>query len=112
MTRSGRAIRFPATDVRVFNSRASAGVRGIRLGRDDAVVSMAILRHFDATAEERAAYLKMRRAMAGLGDDAEAEEEEGGHSSGGTLSSGGTPSLAESWGGGERRKWAVGIFLT
>ena len=76
VTRSGRAIRFPATDVRVFNSRASTGVRGIRLGRDDAVVSMAVIRHFDATAEERAAYLKMRRAMAGLGDDAEAEEEE------------------------------------
>ncbi|CUH36278.1 DNA gyrase subunit A [Jannaschia seosinensis] len=76
VTRSGRAIRFPATDVRIFNSRASVGVRGIRLGEDDAVVSMAVIRHFDATSEERTAYLKMRRAMAGLGDDAEAEEEE------------------------------------
>jgi DNA gyrase subunit A len=76
VTRSGRAIRFPATDVRVFNSRASTGVRGIRLGNHDSVVSMAVIRHFDATSEERAAYLKMRRAMAGLGDDAEAEEEE------------------------------------
>ncbi len=76
VTRSGRAIRFPATDVRVFNSRASTGVRGIRLGREDAVVSMAVIRHFDATAEERAAYLKMRRAMAGLGDDEAGEEEE------------------------------------
>ncbi|MCK0166434.1 DNA gyrase subunit A [Jannaschia sp. S6380] len=71
VTRSGRAIRFPATDVRVFNSRASVGVRGIRLGRDDAVVSMAVIRHFDATSEERVAYLKMRRAMAGLADDYE-----------------------------------------
>ena len=76
VTRSGRAIRFPATDVRVFNSRASTGVRGIRLGKDDAVVSMAVIRHFDATAEERVAYLKMRRAMAGLGDDEAGEEEE------------------------------------
>ncbi len=80
VTRSGRAIRFPATDVRVFNSRASTGVRGIRLGRDDAVVSMAVIRHFDATSEERTAYLKMRRAMAGLADDyengAEGDEEE------------------------------------
>ncbi len=74
VTRSGRAIRFPATDVRVFNSRASVGVRGIRLGTDDAVVSMAVIRHFDATSDERAAYLKMRRAMAGLADDAEMEE--------------------------------------
>ena len=32
VTRSGRAIRFPATDVRVFNSRASTGVRGVKLG--------------------------------------------------------------------------------
>ncbi|WP_299840332.1 DNA gyrase subunit A [uncultured Jannaschia sp.] len=76
VTRSGRAIRFPATDVRVFNSRASTGVRGIRLGEDDAVVSMAVIRHFDATSEERTAYLKMRRAMAGLSDEAEGDEEE------------------------------------
>ncbi len=76
VTRSGRAIRFPATAVRVFNSRASVGVRGIRLGEDDAVISMAVIRHFDATSEERTAYLKMRRAMAGLADDAEGEEEE------------------------------------
>ncbi len=76
VTRSGRAIRFPATDVRVFNSRASTGVRGIKLSEDDGVVSMAVIRHFDATSEERAAYLKMRRAMAGLSDDAEGEEEE------------------------------------
>ena len=76
VTNSGRAIRFPATDVRVFNSRSSVGVRGIRLNGDDRVVSMSIIRHFDATSEERAAYLKMRRAMAGLADDPEAEEEE------------------------------------
>ncbi|UWQ16593.1 DNA gyrase subunit A [Jannaschia sp. M317] len=76
VTASGRAIRFPATDVRVFNSRSSTGVRGIRLGEDDAVVSMAVIRHFDATSEERTAYLKMRRAMAGLTDEAEGEEDE------------------------------------
>ena len=75
-TNSGRAIRFPATDVRVFNSRASVGVRGIRLTGDDRVVSMSIIRHFDATSEERTAYLKMRRAMAGLTDDESGEDEE------------------------------------
>ncbi len=72
VTNSGRAIRFPATDVRVFNSRASVGVRGIRLSGDDKVVSMSIIRHFDATSDERSAYLKMRRAVAGLADDADA----------------------------------------
>ncbi|SEK90811.1 DNA gyrase subunit A [Jannaschia helgolandensis] len=76
VTRFGRAIRFPATDVRVFNSRASTGVRGIRIGKDDAVVSMAVIRHFDATSDERTAYLKMRRAVAGLADDAELPDDE------------------------------------
>jgi len=76
VTNSGRAIRFPATDVRVFNSRSSVGVRGINLKGKDEVVSMSIIRHFEASPEERAAYLKMRRAMAGLADDAENEDEE------------------------------------
>ncbi|WP_106744200.1 DNA gyrase subunit A [Yoonia maritima] len=76
VTDSGRAIRFPATDVRVFNSRASVGVRGIKLQGEDKVVSMSIIRHFKAEADERAAYLKMRRAMAGLADDAETDDEE------------------------------------
>ncbi|MDC0343487.1 MAG: DNA gyrase subunit A [Aestuariivita sp.] len=78
VTSSGRAIRFRATDVRVFNSRASVGVRGIRLSGQDKVVSMSIIRHFEATSDERAAYLKMRRAMAGLADDAEMSDEEEG----------------------------------
>ncbi|GFE50256.1 DNA gyrase subunit A [Roseobacter cerasinus] len=79
VTASGRAIRFPSTDVRVFNSRSSVGVRGVKLNGDDKVVSMSIIRHFDATSDERAAYLKMRRAMAGIADDAESngtDEEE------------------------------------
>ncbi|MBU2993236.1 DNA gyrase subunit A [Octadecabacter sp. 1_MG-2023] len=76
VTNSGRAIRFPSTDVRVFNSRNSLGVRGIKLQGDDTIVSMSVIRHFKAEADERAAYLKMRRAMAGLADDAEVEDEE------------------------------------
>ncbi|MGC1503653.1 MAG: DNA gyrase subunit A [Sulfitobacter sp.] len=76
VTDSGRAIRFPATDVRVFNSRASVGVRGIKLNGVDKVVSMSIIRHFEATSDERAAYLKMRRAMAGIADDAETGSDE------------------------------------
>ncbi len=76
VTSSGRAIRFPATDVRVFNSRASVGVRGVRLSGDDKVVSMSIIRHFDATSDERQAYLKMRRAVAGLADDVDVSDED------------------------------------
>ncbi|WP_170782480.1 DNA gyrase subunit A [Ruegeria lacuscaerulensis] len=77
VTKSGRAIRFPSTDVRVFNSRSSVGVRGVRLNGDDEVVSMSIIRHFDASSDERAAYLKMRRLMAGVTDEAEGDDEEG-----------------------------------
>ncbi|WP_417472096.1 DNA gyrase subunit A [Leisingera sp.] len=75
-TNSGRAIRFRSTDVRVFNSRESTGVRGIKLTGEDRVVSMSVIRHSKYTPEQRTAYLKMRRAMAGLTDDAEASDED------------------------------------
>ena len=77
VTALGRAIRFSTTDIRVFKSRGSTGVRGIRLATGDKVVSMAIIRHFEATPGEREAYLKQRRLMAGaVEDDAEADDEE------------------------------------
>ncbi len=76
VTKSGRAIRFSTTDVRVFKGRKSTGVRGIRLSDDNHVVSMSVIRHFEATSDERTAYLKMRRAVAGLADDAEGADEE------------------------------------
>lgn len=76
-TEHGRAIRFPTTAVRVFKGRDSTGVRGIRLAEGDSVVSMSVIRHFEADPAERAAYLKMRRAVAGaLDDGAEADEDE------------------------------------
>ena len=65
VTNSGRAIRFATTDVRVFKGRKSTGVRGIKLAGADTVVSMSVIRHFEAEAAERAAYLKMRRQMVG-----------------------------------------------
>jgi len=76
VTRQGRAIRFSTTDVRVFKGRDSTGVRGVRLGTDDRVVSMAVIRHFDATPEERAAYLKQRRLIAGAVEDAAEDEDD------------------------------------
>ncbi|MFG6083009.1 DNA gyrase subunit A [Paracoccus litorisediminis] len=77
VTASGRAIRFPTTDVRVFKGRDSTGVRGIRLAEGSRVVSMSVIRHFEADPAERAAYLKMRRAVAGaLDDGAEADDDE------------------------------------
>ncbi|WP_182446874.1 DNA gyrase subunit A [Cereibacter sphaeroides] len=76
VTALGRAIRFSTTDVRVFSGRDSTGVRGIRLASGDRVVSMSVIRHFEADPAERAAYLKQRRLMAGVTEEAEADEEE------------------------------------
>ncbi|WP_071798445.1 DNA gyrase subunit A [Natronohydrobacter thiooxidans] len=73
VTSSGRAIRFPTTDVRVFKGRDSTGVRGVRLGEGDRVVSMAVIRHFETTPEEREAFIRQRRLIAGVVED-EAEE--------------------------------------
>jgi DNA gyrase subunit A len=84
VTDHGRAIRFPSTDLRLFKSRDSTGVRGITLRDEtDHVVSMAVIRHFEATSDERGAYLKMRRAVLGVSDEengvtAEEEIEEAG----------------------------------
>jgi DNA gyrase subunit A len=74
-TRLGRCIRFQITDetVRVFAGRDSNGVRGIRLGGGDRVISLSVLRHVEASVEERAAYLKYAAAQRRNGEEAEAE---------------------------------------
>ncbi len=74
----GRCIRFQITDetLRVFSGRDSAGVRGIKLGKDDEVMSLSVLRHVEATPDERAAYLKYASAQRRMGD----EETEAGES--------------------------------
>ncbi|NNM57960.1 DNA gyrase subunit A [Acidocella sp.] len=77
-TKLGRCIRFQITDetLRVFSGRDSAGVRGIKLGADDEVMSLSVLRHVEATPDERAAYLKYASAQRRMGD----EETEAGES--------------------------------
>ncbi|AXT34127.1 DNA gyrase subunit A [Phaeobacter sp. LSS9] len=80
VTNSGRAIRFRSTDVRVFNSRESTGVRGIRLVSDgDEVVSMSVIRHFSAEPWERNAFIKRFRSEFGgeVAEDENGEETEG-----------------------------------
>ena len=85
----GQCIRFAVNDVRVFQGRTSMGVRGINLGNDkegsgDKLISLSILRHVEASADERVAYLKranaVRRGQNGDGEEnggADAEEAEG-----------------------------------
>ncbi|HYZ62021.1 MAG TPA: DNA gyrase subunit A [Acetobacteraceae bacterium] len=72
-TKQGRCIRFMIADdtLRVFSGRDSSGVRGIRLLKGDEVISLTVLRHVEASVEERAAFLKLRRR----GND---EDENGG----------------------------------
>lgn len=81
-TAGGKVIRFRVGDVRVFAGRSSVGVRGIRLAEGDQVISMSILRHVEATPEERAAYLRWAAAQR----RAESEAGEAGDSAGEGLS--------------------------
>jgi DNA gyrase subunit A len=73
----GQAIRFPVDDVRVFKGRNSTGVRGIKLGKGDEVISMAILHHVEATPAERTEYVRqanaIRRAANGESEEVETE---------------------------------------
>lgn len=62
-TKSGKCIRFPVTEVRVFVGRNSVGVRGIKLAGKDEVISMSVLNHSDATSEERDEYAKIVSAI-------------------------------------------------
>ena len=80
VTAAGQAIRFPITEVRVFAGRNSVGVRGIKMGTGDNVISMTILRGFDATPEERQSYLRRaaadRRAVEGEETESVVSEDE------------------------------------
>ncbi|HEX9646856.1 MAG TPA: DNA gyrase subunit A [Alphaproteobacteria bacterium] len=60
---SGKCIRFPVSGVRVFAGRSSTGVRGMRLGEADEVISMSILEHFDVDTETRDGYLRYAAAL-------------------------------------------------
>ncbi len=70
-TRRGRCLRFQVGDatVRVFTGRDSSGVRGVRLATSDEVISLSVLRHVDATVEERAAYLRGAAARRRTAED-------------------------------------------
>ncbi len=76
-TRAGRCIRFQLSDdtVRVFAGRDSTGVRGIKLLGKDAVISLSVLRHVDATIEEREAYLRIANAKRRANGNGNGDEE-------------------------------------
>lgn len=68
-THQGKAIRFAVADVRVFSGRTSMGVRGVKLAKEDQVISMSILAHVEATADERIAYIRQANALRRAGDE-------------------------------------------
>ena len=70
-SRRGKCVRFPLGDLRVFNSRASTGVRGIMLAAGDSVIGAAVLRRSGATPAERRAYLAGGTEPVGAADDGE-----------------------------------------
>ncbi|MDR2645767.1 MAG: DNA gyrase subunit A [Holosporaceae bacterium] len=54
----GKCVRFPVSDLRVFNSRSSTGVRAIKLLGDDEVIAMTVLNNGTSEASEREEYVK------------------------------------------------------
>ncbi|CAI9400777.1 DNA gyrase subunit A [Pleomorphomonas sp. T1.2MG-36] len=72
----GQCIRFPVGDVRVFKGRDSTGVRGISLADGDELISMTILRHFDANPAERTAFQKQWAAEQRVAGDEETDVED------------------------------------
>ncbi len=70
-SKQGKAIRFPVNAIRVFKSRTSDGVRGMRLADGDRVISMTILHGIKSTIEEREAFLSIpfeKRQLIASGD--------------------------------------------
>nr|WP_277749144.1 DNA gyrase subunit A [Sinirhodobacter populi] len=82
----GRAIRFPVPEVRIFKGRDSTGVRGVRLAGGDKVVSMSVIRHFEAEPWERAAFVRRYRAEHGADEAEEIETDDESPVAEGTLS--------------------------
>ena len=59
-TTNGKSIRFATKDLREFSGLGSAGVRGIKLAKDDKVVSICSLLHNKISIDVRESYLKAK----------------------------------------------------
>ncbi|MFT6106992.1 MAG: DNA gyrase subunit A, partial [Rickettsiales bacterium] len=58
-TKSGKCIRFPVSKLRIFQSRNSTGVRGIKLESGNEVIAMSVLIHSEADMVVKDQYLKI-----------------------------------------------------
>lgn len=62
-SKMGKCVRFPLSDLRVFASRASTGVRAIKLIGDDEVISMTILNDTNLDPEARENYIRYSNSL-------------------------------------------------
>jgi DNA gyrase subunit A len=58
-TKDGKCIRFPVAKLRIFQSRNSTGVRGIKLEKGNKVIAMSVLKHAGDDSEVKEKYLKI-----------------------------------------------------
>lgn len=58
-TKDGKCIRFPVEKLRVFQSRNSTGVRGIKLEDGNKVIALSIIKHAKEDSEIKDKYLKI-----------------------------------------------------
>ena len=58
-TKDGKCIRFPVEKLRIFQSRNSTGVRGIKLEASNKVIAMSVLKHAFESSEEKEKYLSV-----------------------------------------------------
>jgi DNA gyrase subunit A len=58
-TKDGKCIRFPVAKLRIFQSRNSTGVRGIKLEKGNKVIALSILKHAGEDSEIKEKYLKI-----------------------------------------------------
>ena len=58
-TKNGKCIRFPVAKLRVFQSRNSTGVRGIKLESGNKVIALSIIKHAGEDSEIKEKYLKI-----------------------------------------------------
>ena len=72
-TKDGKCIRTPVSKLRTTKSRNSVGVRGIKLSKNDSIISLSILSHLEISSAEAKAYLKMSKINKENNEDIEDE---------------------------------------
>jgi len=58
-TKDGKCIRFPVEKLRIFQSRNSTGVRGIKLEKGNKVIALSVLKHAGEDSEIKDKYLSI-----------------------------------------------------